>query len=121
MDMHVCLHQHHHSNKDMHICLSRLISMIIRIVTLSTLPTHHKSKIHVLGRIRGGLGRICHPVINLKETITTTITHLLGAPCNLVHWIEIIMEGKDLNHGVQIIVQIETLGMVQVEISQILE
>lgn len=59
---------------------------------------------------------IHHPVIILNET-KTTITHLLGGPCNLVlQWIEIIMVGENLNHGARRIVQLEILGMYQVEI-----
>lgn len=69
--------------------------------------------------ICGELGRImCHPVIILSEIITTTITQWLGDPGNLVFGIEIIMQGENLNHGVRRIVQLEILGMHQVEITQ---
>lgn len=116
-------HQHHpiqpHSNKDINIWPRKSITLNLHIVTLAV-PTRHKSKNQITGLIIcGELGRImCHLVIFLNETITTTITQLLGDPDNLVFMIEIIMQGENLNHGVRRIVQLEILGMHQVEITQ---
>jgi len=93
------------------------ITVNLLIVTLAV-PTRHKPKNQTMGlKPCGELGKMCHPVIILKEIITT-ITQWLGDPGNLVFGIEIIMEGKILNHGVLKIVQLEILGIYQVETTQ---